>query len=508
VLLFFYSLLLLVCWPLIAIRIIAKIGEGLARSFPNIFGQATTAILVILAGIIVFRWLWMNKISSLLGNRRSETKAVVDPANPWDLDSSKPSSEPWAKNFKNFVLIGLLGLIGFVLISPFPYRPGGAVQLLPPEQQLVQVPVSGQVISVNVEGGDGRFLEAGTIIASIASSELQNQVMNLQEQIRQQQAEVEKRRAELDKVQAGPRSEEVEIARREVATARQEVEEAQKMLEVARADAEIARQQLETSQVRLRYSLDQVGRLESLYDRGGYSLQQLDEARTQAEVSQGQVLEAEQALSRSTKQAETVRENLEIKQRQLESIQARLNLVLGGSRSEDIDIARQDVSAASAELNALRQSLVYTQGKLNQADLLMPIDGYLTTPYLKQKVGSYVSQGDTFATVQNNQTAIAQLELPEYDLGGLEVGAPAVVKLLAYPNDPLRGTVMVIEPVTTEETYGNVLNILISLSESTQNLKPGMAGYAKINAGEKPLIYLLLRPIIRFVQIELWSWLP
>jgi hypothetical protein len=35
-----------------------------------------------------------------------------------------------------------------------------------------------------------------------------------------------------------------------------------------------------------------------------------------------------------------------------------------------------------------------------------------------------------------------------------------------------------------------------------------MSGYGKIDAGKKPVIILLTRPLIRFVQIELWSWLP
>ena len=141
-------------------------------------------------------------------------------------------------------------------------------------------------------------------------------------------------------------------------------------------------------------------------------------------------------------------------------------------------------------------------------EIVMPIDGYLVTPYLKQQIGSYLEAGGTFATVQNDRGAIAELQLPEYDSGELAIDAAATVKLLAFPNEPIEGQVMAIEPTTSEEILGPVLKILIRLDNSDQTLKAGMTGYAKISAGAKPLIVLLTRPIVRFIQIELWSWLP
>jgi len=39
-------------------------------------------------------------------------------------------------------------------------------------------------------------------------------------------------------------------------------------------------------------------------------------------------------------------------------------------------------------------------------------------------------------------------------------------------------------------------------------LKPKMTGYAKIMVAHRPVWDVLFRPLLRWVRIELWSWLP
>ena len=81
---------------------------------------------------------------------------------------------------------------------------------------------------------------------------------------------------------------------------------------------------------------------------------------------------------------------------------------------------------------------------------------------------------------------------------------------MAYPSQPILGKVVAIEPTTKEEDLSlvRVLSVQIQLEPSNTNLKPGMSGYGKIPQGKKPMLVVLTRPLIRFVQIEFWSWLP
>jgi len=192
----------------------------------------------------------------------------------------------------------------------------------------------------------------------------------------------------------------------------------------------------------------------------------------------------------------------------LGQVQAELALLLSGAPAEDIEAARQEINSAAAEMRRLEQELRYARERQDGTQLLMPFDGYLPNSQLKQRVGSYLNQGDTFSVVQNDHRLLVQVDLPEYEAGEMQPGAEAEIKLLAYPDEPLHGRVVAVEPASSEAPYGEVFKVLIEVDNRGIPLKPGMTGYGKINVGRKPLYMLLSRPIIRFVQIEVWSWLP
>jgi putative peptide zinc metalloprotease protein len=97
------------------------------------------------------------------------------------------------------------------------------------------------------------------------------------------------------------------------------------------------------------------------------------------------------------------------------------------------------------------------------------------------------------------------------------VGGKATVKLFASPSSPLHGKVLSIQPAAipssneqqTPTVFGTRLfTVLIEIEKPPFALKTGMTGYAKISAGFQPLGLLLARPATRFIQIEVWSWLP
>jgi multidrug resistance efflux pump len=149
----------------------------------------------------------------------------------------------------------------------------------------------------------------------------------------------------------------------------------------------------------------------------------------------------------------------------------------------------------------------------------MPFDGYLVDSYLNQKVGTYLKQGQNFAIVQDSNQLFGEIRVPEYDAGEIKPGYQVEVKLLLYPNNPFSGKVVSIQPATTVDTdstsstsditqSNRVFKVKIDLTNSPETLKTGMSGYAKINVGKKPLFVLLTQPLVRFIQIEVWSWLP
>ena len=514
-----YGLILLPVWVIIIVRVLIRNSVRLASSFPDIFGRATFFIVFCLAFLLILQWLW-PRLSKLVNpdqaRRAPVQKGAVNSfsqvnghtgirfagSSPY---SGVPVPMPW---YRRWQLWFLLAILGTVLCLPFPYRPGGFIQLLPPEQMAIQAPISGQITRVFFNGGDGELIPAGTVIATVTSSELENSVLTLQEQVNQAKANLDKQQANLKQLSAGPIPESVEVARRQLEVAKQEVAVARQRVQEAREQISIFQSQLESAMVTAEYSANDVTRLESLVSQGAFSQQQLEEAKERAatakinvDVKRGELAAAQQNLVESQQQLVT-------QQRAMEEEEARFRLASTGATTDEIEAARQNVEAASAELKRLQQELKFAQSQNQSTNLFMPLDGSLVDSYLNRMVGTYINKGETFALAQNNLTLLGEMEIPEYDSGAITVGTPASVKLLAYPNQPLFGKVIAVDPVTSEEDFGLVFKALVEFTNTEGNLKPGMSGYGKVDAGEQPLIILLTRPLVRFLQVEFWSWLP
>jgi multidrug resistance efflux pump len=394
-----------------------------------------------------------------------------------------------------------------LLFSPYPYRPGGSIQLLPPTQQQIQAQVEGKITQVFFKGGDGQWLKAGRVIANMEAVDIENTVLTTQAQVRQQQAELEKQQANLKKLLATPKKE-------DVAVAKQQVEAAKQQIEVAKQQVEVAKGKLQTAITKAEFSARQAGRFQELYQTGAFSLQQYENAKKEAETDRNTIEEQKQNL-------EETKQNVLTKQQNLQTVQANLELVKSGPYPQEIEAARQEVEAARANLNRLQQQLKYNQEQIQRTPLVMPIDGYIVTSFLDRKVGRYLKQGETFAVVEDNRNIRGEIQIPEYNVGEFEVGAKVEVKLLAYPDKPLFGKVVSIEPTTstqatdtgisrerTSNSSEKFITVFLDIPNTEKTLKAGMSGYAKIEGRTMPFIAAFTRPIVRFVQIEIWSWLP
>jgi len=449
-------------------RLLSKFTVGLATSFPNLFGSGTWFILLaffLTLGVIY----WSKRIQSMRSKMNKRNRAVAA------TETVVLPQDPGEKSKKMWTQLGQIGLalvvIGCMFI-PYPYRPGGPVKLLPPQLQPIQAPITGKIIAVPYKGADGTLIKAGSVVAIMQASDLENNTLTLREQVSQQEAQ-------LSQLLNTPRPEEVAVASKAVEEARKQVEVLEKSLESAIATASLSKI---TAQ-----------RLEELYKEGVYSQQLFEEAKGKAEVDAIDVNATRRGLEGATKN--------------LEGKQATLQLVSVGPHPDQINGAR-------AELRRLQQQLKYSQSQQDLAKLIMPINGYLETPYLEQKKGSFLKQGDTFASVQDDRNIQGEAQIPEYDAVEIKPGGKVEIKLLAYSGDPILGKVVSVEPNATitddvaATATEKVVRVVVEIPNNKKLLKPGMTGYVKVEAGTKPLLLAFAHPIIRFVQVEMWSWLP
>ncbi len=514
-----YAPVAVIFWLSMVILIAFAMAKGLTENFSGIFGRATAGILifVVLAAALRQPIAFFRK---KLGNTPPSVQSYTADASVLPRESTQRFKKIKYKR-KRLIQMFFITVFCILLFFPYPYRPGGQIQLLPPTQQTIQAQVDGKITKVMFKGGDGQWIKARTPIAVMEAIDIENNVLTQQEQIKNQQAIVEKQQANLNKLLATPRKEDVEVARQQVEVAKQDVGVARQQIEVAKQDVEVAKKKLDTAISKADFSSREVTRFEELYKGGVVSRQAFEDKQRLSETERINVEENRQSVATKQQEVESSKRELASKQQVVAQKQANLELVKSGPYPDDIQVARKELEAARAGLNRQQQQLKYEREQLQRTQLLMPIDGRLVTSYLDQKVGTYLKQGQTFAVAEDDRSIRGEIRVAEYNVGEFALGASVEIKLLAYPNRPFIGKVVSIEPAasaenapstTIKEPTANItdrfVRVIVDIPNREEILKSSMTGYAKITGSTKPVIVAFTRPIVRFIQVEIWSWLP
>jgi putative peptide zinc metalloprotease protein len=331
----------------------------------------------------------------------------------------------------------VLLVLAVVAMLPYPYETGGEVVIMPIQRQEIFAEIDGTILDVFFSGGEA--VTTGTVLAQQISAEEQSNLLTNEAAIREKQAR-------LDKLLNSPTPEELQLAA----------------------------QRLDTARTEAKFNRESVDRLRPLSESGDISIDDFDEARRKAEVSQMQVLEAEANLAK----------------------------VEAGPNPQEIDAARFD-------LERLTEQRQYYQDRVDMSQLVMPFDGRIVTRNLDFMRGDYLDEGDLFAVVENDQTVIVEVEVLESDIADVEVGARVKVKVWSFPGETFVGTVKEISPTVEEEDrLYQVVVVTTEVPNPDGMLRSGMTGFAKVESGTKPVIVAFTRIFVRFFLIKIWSWLP
>lgn len=259
------------------------------------------------------------------------------------------------------------------------------------------------------------------------------------------EAEIVSKQNEILRYRTTPSLEEIRLAEEKVATARQQV----------------------------RYSIEKVQRQGSLLAQGFISSQAFEDTKN--------------ALDRD-KQA------LEEAVKSLDSLKAQVN--------------PYQIRQLEADLEKLRQEARFHSEQLRRTRLSAPIDGRIITPDLQNLRNTYLEAGQKFAEIEDARTMLLHVAVPEADAWDVATGASVTLKLWAYPNRDFPGNVDEIDAVATGDGSARSITVKCRFNNADGRLKTGLTGYAKIN-GENTIVLLAFsRALVRFISVEVWSWLP
>ena len=162
--------------------------------------------------------------------------------------------------------------------------------------------------------------------------------------------------------------------------------------------------------------------------------------------------------------------------------EARLSDLQDGPKPEQVIVAE-------AQLAQAKLSLAQAENNLAKASLVAPFAGVVTAVHVRageQAVGPAITLVDTASTV-------LALKVNEIDLRHTNVGQTADVRLEAWPDQLLTGTVTMIAAENQSQATNNAVVYIVhlQLDDTTLPLRLGMTGKADLILAERENVLLL-----------------
>jgi multidrug resistance efflux pump len=265
------------------------------------------------------------------------------------------------------------------------------------------------------------------------------------EEIAEARAQAEAARAALEQARNGPRPQEIDAARAD--------------LNAAEADFEVARSTL--------------ARVEQLTRNGVTSRQDYDNARARFDSARARREAARQKLDLLL--AGTRREEIERAERQYQQALANRQLVERGPRKEDI-------AAARAQLDQARAALQQIETQMAELEVRSPAASFVEI--MEVRPGDLISPGSPVATLVEVDRLWVRVYAPEPELGHVQLGKEVSVKVDTFPGESFSGRIEQISSrgeftprnvQTREERTHQVFAVRVRLENSSNRLRAGMA---------------------------------
>jgi multidrug resistance efflux pump len=395
-------------------------------------------------------------------------------------------------------LLGFGGLAAALIFLRADLTVSGEFTILPRHNADVRAQVPGLIGEIFVSEGD--LVERGQLIARLSD-------LDSLAELEKTEAEIRQKQADLRSLEAGPVAEEVAVARHQVETAETKLEHARIRFEESRhmRDERRALVQIgiEKAQEQLRYARNELKRMEPLAKKQIISQVQFAAVEEAVMLRAKELEEAQSDLKLAlADDMGEMRQDLAGAERAVVEAQADLAVMEAGNRPELIEAARAEIARLEAQGDHLERQLALLE-------VTSPIGGIVTTPKPSEKIGELVERGDLILEVHDYRTAVGEIHISEKDIGTVRLGQEVSLKARAYPDRSFTGKVTAIASTAMDEEEGlrrKVMRVSTEIENADLALKPQMTGFGKVNCGERRLVEIVTRRLVRFIRVEFWSW--
>ena len=343
-----------------------------------------------------------------------------------------------------------------------PVRPGQVLLGIDPAE------LEGAVSQAQANVAEARSRLAQAKITQGATS------VGISSEIKQQQAAVTSAQAELNQVKKNADSQ-VQAAQAQVSAANSGVENAQASLEREQAS-------LKNAETRLK-------RITDLYEQGFIAAQDVDDARTAADVQRGAVSVAQGQVRSAGSQLNVQKQNLSIAQQKGKSdiaasaaklAQAKAQLEVARANQSQNPAYRENIAALQSSVTAALGQLQQAQSRIADTKVRSPIAGTVTMRNGDQ--GALANPGTAVLEVQFLDWLYVTSSVPVESSSLIRKGQTAQITLDAFPGRTFSGPITNVNPAA--DPTSRQFEIQIRVENPRHDIRPGMYGRLNIVTGQ------------------------
>jgi len=222
-------------------------------------------------------------------------------------------------------------------------------------------------------------------------------------------------------------------------------------------------------------------------------------------VKEGTVVEAGQPLAK----LRNVPLESDVAEAQAQFVVAADRMTLAAMHYENYGTALQERQRLAAQSEQLRQ-------KAANLEINSPISGVVLSPRLRDRVGSYLTEGTELLEVADLSTLRARIYVSEYDMHKVRAGAPAKLQVEGVPKTwqsraaAITPVSQASDPTLVDQTKFKGLHppqfylVELLVSGADGSLKPGMTGVARVYGKRTSLAGLALETLRVVLGRKIW----
>jgi len=183
---------------------------------------------------------------------------------------------------------------------------------------------------------------------------------------------------------------------------------------------------------------------------------------------------------------------------------------LSKQEHEDIkkkrDLLKAEVLQSQAKLERITEEQNYLETSASKQLVICAIDGVVTTPHLKERIGQYFHEGDLICAIEDPERLQVEIKLPEEEAARVKPDQLVDLKMRALPFETFRAAVLRTAPIAAMEKgdLQSSLTVYCNLQRTTPEIRPGMTGSARIVCGHRPAAKVFGEKLARFFRTEFW----